>query len=68
MTCRECGGNMVEGIALQNIWTSGGRKGARAARGECIGPSKGDWVMVTCDKCEDCGRTVSHRGQLTLAA
>ena len=68
MTCRECGGNMTEGVAIQNIWTSGGRKGARAARGECIGPSKGDFLLVTGDKCEDCGRTVSHRGMLTLTA
>ena len=59
---------MKEGIALQNVWTSGGRKGARATHGECIGPSKGDWVMVTCNKCEDCGRSVSYHGQLTLAA
>ena len=68
MKCRECGGNMKKGIALQNISTIGVRKGASARRGDCIGPSWADWVMVTCDKCEDCGRTVSHRGQLTLAA
>jgi len=68
MTCRECGGTMRDGVAIQNIWTSGGRKGAKAARGECIVPSRGDWIMVTCHKCEDCGHTVSHKGQLTLAA
>jgi predicted membrane-bound spermidine synthase len=48
MKCRECGGNMKEGIALQNIWTSGGRKGARVKPYDCIGPSWADWVMVTC--------------------
>ena len=68
MTCRECGGTMRDGVAIQNIWTSGGRRGARAQRGECIGPSKGDWVMVTGHKCADCGRTVSHLGRLTLVA
>ena len=68
MKCRECGGKMKKGIALQNIWTSGGRKGARVKPYDCIGPSWADWVMVTCDKCEDCGRSVSHHGQLTLAA
>ena len=66
--CNSCGGKMKKGIAIQNIWTSGGRKGAKAKPYDCIGPSRSDWTMVTCDKCEDCGRSISHHEQLTLIA
>jgi hypothetical protein len=65
LVCRECGGDMKEGKALQNVWTSGGRRGAPARRGDCIGPSR-DAVFLPVHKCEDCGRSISDFGRLTL--
>ena len=65
MECRECGGYMGKGVVLQSVNTSGGRRGAPARRGDCIGPS-GDAVVLPVHKCEDCGRTVSQHGRITL--
>jgi|7_EtaG_2_1085326.scaffolds.fasta_scaffold10786_4 hypothetical protein len=65
MECRECGGYMGKGVVLQSVITSGGVRGAPARKYDCCGPS-GDAVLVAASKCEDCGRTVSQHGRITL--